>query len=138
MFAKCERWSSYAIDDRKPRSRSCPPGYLIILWMGHSTTVRLLMRKQDKRRRSLRWEEVLILSRERKTQATIRRCYEIWRREMQIPVSCDNSLCIFHSMQLVWNDKPLKLILDHSDGNKFNNVPTNLRYLCPNCDSQLL
>jgi hypothetical protein len=87
---------------------------------------------------TLRWEEVLILSQERKSQATIRRCYDIWRREMQIPVRCDNSLCNFHSAPLVWNGKLLKLILDHSDGNRFNNVPNNLQYLCPNCDSQLL
>lgn len=89
-------------------------------------------------RGTLRWDEVLILSRERKSQTTIRRCYDVWRREMQIPVRCDNSLCIFHSAPLAWNGKPLKLILDHSDGNKFNNVPSNLQYLCPNCDSQLL
>ena len=89
-------------------------------------------------RRILRWEEVLILSRERKAQTTIRRWYDFWRREMQIPVRCDNPVCKFHSAPLVWNDKPLKLILDHSDGNKFNNVPSNLQYLCPNCNSQLL
>ena len=96
------------------------------------------MSKQNERRHTLRWEEVLILGRERKSQATIRRCYETWRRKKQIPVRCDNADCNFHSTQLVWNGKPLRPILDHSDGNKFNNVPANLRYLCPNCNSQLL
>jgi hypothetical protein len=30
----------------------------------------------------------------------------------------------------------LGLILDHIDGCRENNSPNNLRYLCPNCDSQ--
>jgi len=97
------------------------------------------MNKQDaeKGRGTLRWQEVLILSRERKSQSTIRRCYDTWRRENQVPVRCDNPQCVYYSAPLVWNEKPLKLILDHSDGNKFNNSPSNLQYLCPNCDSQL-
>lgn len=36
-----------------------------------------------------------------------------------------------------WNNKPLILILDHIDGNSKNNFPSNLRLVCPNCDSQL-
>ena len=36
-----------------------------------------------------------------------------------------------------WNDKEIVLILDHIDGNPENNLPTNLRLVCPNCDSQL-
>jgi hypothetical protein len=39
---------------------------------------------------------------------------------------------------LEWNGKLLKLILDHSEGNRYDNSPRSLRYLCPNCDSQLL
>ncbi len=35
-----------------------------------------------------------------------------------------------------WQDKPLRLRLDHIDGDSTNNVETNLRLLCPNCDSQ--
>jgi hypothetical protein len=31
----------------------------------------------------------------------------------------------------------LGLILDHVEGNKYDNHPSSLRYLCPNCDSQL-
>ena len=35
-----------------------------------------------------------------------------------------------------WNDKPITLELDHSDGDSTNCKLTNLRYLCPNCHSQ--
>ena len=36
-----------------------------------------------------------------------------------------------------WNGKPLRLRVDHADGNATNNLPINLRLVCPNCDSQL-
>lgn len=36
-----------------------------------------------------------------------------------------------------WQDKEITLILDHIDGNSDNNFPSNLRLVCPNCDSQL-
>jgi hypothetical protein len=36
-----------------------------------------------------------------------------------------------------WNGKPLMLILDHINGNAENNDLSNLRLVCPNCDSQL-
>jgi hypothetical protein len=35
-----------------------------------------------------------------------------------------------------WNDKPLKLELDHIDGVRTNHELSNLRLLCPNCHSQ--
>jgi len=35
-----------------------------------------------------------------------------------------------------WNDQPLTLVVDHIDGNAGNNLPINLRLLCPNCNSQ--
>ena len=35
-----------------------------------------------------------------------------------------------------YNDKPLKLHIDHKDGNWKNNLISNLRFLCPNCHSQ--
>jgi hypothetical protein len=36
----------------------------------------------------------------------------------------------------VWNGQPLKLEVDHRDGNWLNNLRENLRFLCPNCHSQ--
>ena len=35
-----------------------------------------------------------------------------------------------------WNDKPLILQLHHIDGDRTNNSPENLTFLCPNCHSQ--
>ena len=35
-----------------------------------------------------------------------------------------------------WNSKPLVLQVDHKDGNASNNMPDNLRLMCPNCHSQ--
>src|SRR5712691_767706 len=90
------------------------------------------------RRRASQWSEVLVLDPERRDQKTIRRYYDIWRGEKGIPLRrCDNPNCLFHTLPLLWNGQQLKVILDHSDGNKSNNRPDNLRYLCPNCNSQL-
>jgi hypothetical protein len=91
-----------------------------------------------KNRKLLRWQDVLVLRRDRKSQGTIRRCYNVWRAEMGIRLRCDNPICIFHAAgPREWNGQALELILDHEDGNKWHNLPSNLRYLCPNCDSQL-
>lgn len=35
-----------------------------------------------------------------------------------------------------WQGKPLTLVVDHQDGDATNNSPSNLRLLCPNCNSQ--
>jgi hypothetical protein len=35
-----------------------------------------------------------------------------------------------------WNGKPITLEVDHVDGNPYNNLPDNLRFICPNCHSQ--
>lgn len=35
-----------------------------------------------------------------------------------------------------WEDKPLALQLDHIDGYSNNNLPSNVRLICPNCHSQ--
>jgi hypothetical protein len=45
-------------------------------------------------------------------------------------------LCAECHQPAVHNNKPLKFILDHVDGNSTNNARSNLRLICPNCDSQ--
>lgn len=37
----------------------------------------------------------------------------------------------------VWNGLPLLFVLDHINGDASNNARSNLRMICPNCDSQL-
>jgi len=60
-----------------------------------------------------------------------------WRKKQGIPERCDNDACCFYSKPLVWNGKFLPLILDHREGNRYDNSPGSLWLLCPNCDSQL-
>lgn len=45
--------------------------------------------------------------------------------------------CDICGIEPKWNDKILNFILDHIDGNASNNEKENLRFVCPNCDSQL-
>ena len=48
------------------------------------------------------------------------------------PIKCD--IC---GQPPEWQGKPLILILDHIDGDHFNDELTNLRWVCPNCNQQL-
>lgn len=45
--------------------------------------------------------------------------------------------CSICKLENNWNHKKLVLIMDHIDGNSENNDLSNLRLVCPNCDSQL-
>lgn len=47
-----------------------------------------------------------------------------------------NNRCYVCDIGPEWNNKPLTLQLDHIDGDRTNNLLTNLRLLCPNCHSQ--
>lgn len=44
--------------------------------------------------------------------------------------------CKVCSIGTMWNGKPIRLQIDHCDGNPINNTVDNLRFLCPNCHSQ--
>jgi hypothetical protein len=90
-------------------------------------------------KRSKSSHDVLSYRQKGASQSTVRRHYLLWRQKQDppLPERCDNEKCPFHTEPLVWNGKPLKLILDHRNGNNSDNGPKNLRLLCPNCDSQL-
>lgn len=45
---------------------------------------------------------------------------------------------MFYTEPVEWSGKKLNLILDHMNGVHGDNDPTNLRFLCPNCNSQEL
>src|SRR6478672_8427573 len=84
-------------------------------------------------------EEVLVYRLQGPSRSKVRRHYLRWRQTQNppLPVRCDNPACCFHNGELIWHGKPLKLTLDHKDGNNSDNRPHMLRLLCPNCDSQL-
>lgn len=68
----------------------------------------------------------------------VKRCFNEWRKQQDppIPLRCDNPDCNYYDSPLMWNEKKFDLILDHIDGVHGNDNPKNLRYLCPNCNSQ--
>lgn len=41
--------------------------------------------------------------------------------------------CAMCTTATEWNDRPLRLEVDHENGDWWDNRPTNLRFLCPNC-----
>ena len=48
-----------------------------------------------------------------------------------------NNKCAICGISNNWNNKSLIFILDHIDGDSSNHSRSNLRLICPNCDSQL-
>ena len=85
----------------------------------------------------LKSSKVLLYTAHRGSQGTVRRHYSLLRQKQGVPERCDNEVCCFFTQHPVWNGKPLKPILDHRNGVNSDNRPKNLRYLCPNCESQL-
>jgi hypothetical protein len=59
-------------------------------------------------------------------RSTLRRCL----RETM------GDFCALCKQAASWNNQPLTLVVDHIDGDASNNLPSNLRLLCPNCNSQ--
>jgi hypothetical protein len=62
------------------------------------------------------------------TSASVARRYIIYKHSEQ---------CSVCGLKPEWNNKPLKLVLDHINGIPNDWSIHNLRLVCPNCDSQL-
>jgi hypothetical protein len=45
--------------------------------------------------------------------------------------------CSICNINGIWNNKPIRLWVDHINGLATDNTWTNFRLICPNCDSQL-
>ena len=62
------------------------------------------------------------------TQATLRR----WYKKIS-----DDSKCEICGQGKMWNGKELVMTLDHKNGDNHDNRIENLRWICPNCGTQL-
>ncbi len=82
------------------------------------------------------WNEVLRYLPGR-PRGNIQAKYREYRAESGLRERCDNPSCPLHTSPAIWDGKPIRMIVDHVDGCRFNNRPKNLRLLCPNCNSQL-
>lgn len=76
------------------------------------------------------WQNVLVYDRNKGRRENV---YKLKRAMLEsgIPEQC--SEC---GLPPEWNGKPIVLQIDHKDGNGINNLPSNVRFLCPNCHSQ--
>ena len=77
-----------------------------------------------------------LIERFKVSRTTVRKYYDQYREGNGLPRRCDNPACCFHTGELVWNGKELRLTLDHIKGVSRGNRPKNLQLLCPNCESQ--
>ena len=62
------------------------------------------------------------------TQHTLREWYKKFS---------DDSKCSICGQNKLWNGCELTMILDHINGDNHDNTEDNLRWICPNCNSQL-
>lgn len=58
------------------------------------------------------------------------------RRMKRFVLKRDGNICSICRSDK-WMGQPIPLIMDHIDGNPENNLPSNLRLVCGNCDMQL-
>lgn len=72
------------------------------------------------------WEKIFIKGSKTKNATILKRLVLSGKRQYKCNI-CGLSR---------WKGKPIRLRLDHIDGDNINNLEENLRIICPNCDSQ--
>lgn len=92
----------------------------------HTNQLRPKKPKVSKRELARQQETVRFERGEITTRATLRR--HLLRVQDGKCASCPTTT--------EWEGKSLTLVVDHVDGDASNNLPANLRLLCPNCNSQ--
>ncbi len=97
----------------------------------HSARGRITQgRPQPKRRKKA--EEILVLM-PQGSRRTPRRLLCRCLLETGVPEKCSTPYC---GVATKWLGQPLKLHIDHENGNPLDNRLENLRFLCPNCHTQ--
>jgi hypothetical protein len=76
------------------------------------------------------WSEILIKRKteDRERVKTFRRVYTEYCKENKILIQCTE--CGNKGM---WRGKKLRLQINHKDECRWNNIPPNLEWICPNC-----
>ena len=69
----------------------------------------------------------LVLQKKKKSTSHLLRCLLLIGREEK---------CVHCGIGPTWNNKDLRLHVDHKDGNSLDSRPENLDIVCPNCHSQ--
>lgn len=60
-----------------------------------------------------------------------------WRNTIRkVLIKTSGNVCQICQLLGLWCNKSITLVVDHKNGNPSDNSPSNLRLLCPNCNSQ--